>query len=57
MIKTQGVYLLLNSYAWFKRFYPGLCRVLRVVGYPTIALGTRTQISVHVPEMLHYGKI
>ena len=33
----------------------GLCRVSRVVGYPIIASGTRTQISVRVPERLHYG--
>ena len=34
----------------------GLCRVPRVVGYPIIASGTRTEIWVRVPEMLHYGK-
>ena len=28
----------------------GLCRVPRVVGYPTIASGTRTQILVRVPR-------
>ena len=35
----------------------GLCRVSRVVGYPTIASSTRTQISVRVREMLHCGKM
>ena len=34
----------------------GLCRVSRVVGYPIIASGTRTQNSVRIPEMLHNGK-
>ena len=37
-------------------FKLGLCRVSWVVGYPIIASGIRTEISVRVPEMLHYGK-
>ena len=33
----------------------GRRRVSRIVGYATIASGSRTEISVRVPEMLHYG--
>ena len=39
------------------RWWLGLGRVPRVVGYPTVASGTRTQFWVRVPERLHCWKV